>query len=336
MTIILEGSSIEDLSRAEILIRSARNRSGQRDGIRNDHYDNQRLLTLFGDRDVLTIQSLIDRSYLISRSGWSASFCVFYAGQVLAWGIHHGLAALEGDDFRLLEREPQWELCGPERKQIAVRVRGLLGPEAVIAAKTWSRELKRRERARAKYTVRVAAVATRWLDDIATHAPETKMPEVLARFAVGDFDTITACRQLILDDLLAGSEKNAETIRNALCAAARPIHERLAAARKAAIAEEERIRREEEAALADLVLPPLPTPRVPVVYPAEVTKRHTRGGYMGTDYYDLEGSLIDVEETIRIFRDKDWWVPNGIHFNAPKEIEPGRWRATGTHHRGTD
>lgn len=335
MTIMLEGSSIEDLSRAEILIRSARNRSGKRDGIRNDHYDNLRLIALFGNEDILSVPGLIDRSYLVSRSGWSDSFCVFYAGQVLAWGIHHGLAALEGDDFRLLEREPQWELCGPERKQIAVRVRGLQGPEAVIAARTWSRELKRRERARAKYTVRVAAVATRGLDHIATHAPETKLPEPLARFAVSDFDTITACRQLILDDLLAGSEKNAETIRDALCASARPIDERLAAARKAAIAEEERIRREEEGALADLVLPPPPAPRVPVVYPAEVTKRHARGGYMGTDHYTFEGSLEAVLQTIEIFRARDW-RPNGIDFSSPTEIEPGHWCATGTHHCGTD
>ena len=41
----------------------------------------------------------------------------------------------------------------------------------------------------------------RLLDRIATQAPDTKLPSHLTRFAVGGFDDIGSCRQLIIDGL---------------------------------------------------------------------------------------------------------------------------------------
>ncbi|GAB5430161.1 MAG: hypothetical protein Devi2KO_36200 [Devosia indica] len=135
---------------------------------------------------------------------WSEQFCALRVGETLGWAVEHGIAERAPGSHRWLLKEPerQFEIIGGARKERSLRVRGNVDDgEALVAAKLWNRELKRRDRARLKDIEKHKPAIIRLLDRIATHAPDTKLPSHLARFAVGGFDDIGTCRQFVIDSL---------------------------------------------------------------------------------------------------------------------------------------
>lgn len=135
---------------------------------------------------------------------WSEQFCALRVDETLGWAVEHGVVErLPGSHtWRLLETERMFEIIGGHRKEGALRVRGHVDDgEALVAAKLWNRELKRRDRARLKDIEKHRPMIVRLLDRIATHAPETKLPSHLQRFSVAGFDDIGTCRQLVIDSL---------------------------------------------------------------------------------------------------------------------------------------
>lgn len=135
---------------------------------------------------------------------WSEQFCALRVGESLGWAVEHGVVErVPGSHtWRLLESERLFGIVGGYRKERSLRARGHTDDaEAIVAAKLWAREQKRRDRARLKDIEKHRPMIVRLLDRIAAHAPQTKLPSHLARFAVGGFDDIGTCRQFIVDSL---------------------------------------------------------------------------------------------------------------------------------------
>ena len=135
---------------------------------------------------------------------WSEQFCALRIGESLGWALEHGVVERVpgGHVWRLLQPERLFEIIGGHRKERSLRVRGHVDDgEAIVAAKLWARELKRRDRARIKDIEKHRPEIIRLLDRIATHAPDTKLPSHLQRFSVGGFDDIGSCRQFIIDSI---------------------------------------------------------------------------------------------------------------------------------------
>lgn len=173
------------------------------DVIRNNH-----VLAAFGGDEVATTEELVDRfraDAVRMREDFSNGFDALRVGEALQWGIQHRIVerigARPGPRWRLLERERQFELIGPENRQHAIRVRGLAGPEAVVAARLWDKELKRRERARVKAVERHKPAILRHLAMICRHLPDHALDGVLERFAIGEHRTIIAVRGVIEGEL---------------------------------------------------------------------------------------------------------------------------------------
>lgn len=350
MAIELEGTAIDDLPLDEIVRRAAKPEHViYPGGDRMDYYRNRDLLKLFDGGGVfesdefLAAEGVAERLLMFPDGRYSKQFNVLRLGELINWGCRHGIVQrCPNDIWRILAREPQFEMCGPERHQVAVRVRGLSGEAAVAATKIWQRELKRRERARVKRIGLLVDHLHRDVDTISRHAPETKLPEALARFAVGEHDTIVAVRELIADALLPMSVPEADAIVGAVHAVYLPIAEAVAGRE----AEVRRIRREEarqreEAELAALAAmfpqpPPPPPPPPPEPFPAEVRTRHVPGGYMGSTYIEVEGALEDVQRTMGRIEEEWFDGLNPVHFKTPEQIAKGRWLAHGRKDRGTD
>lgn len=339
MAIELEGDNINDLPLDEIVRRAAKPEHAiwGGGGSKVDYLRNHYVLRLFDGAGIfepvetLTVAGIVDRWPLFPRAGTSRQFNALRLGELINWAVVHGIAApVAGQHgcWQLLVREMQFEMCGPERKQVAVRVRGLTGEAAIAAEKIWQRELKRRERARAKYVAGVIETINIEIDFISRHAPETKLPETLSRFAVGEHDTIVAVRELITDAVPAMSAADATALGQAVHAVYSPIMQgvidRAAEERKR---QREEARRQEEAELAALaeMFPPPPPPPPPPPLLADI--RSTSSRFSTT--YEIEGSLEDVR--LAIARIEKHYHPcgYGTRFDAPVEIAGGRWLATG-------
>jgi len=268
--------------------------------------------------------------------GYSRQFSAYRLGETINWACQHGIVRrCPNDIWMLVLREPQFELCGPERKQVAVRVRALTGNAAIDADRIWQRELKRRERARVKFVAEVVDGMNYHLDFISKHAPETKLPETLARFAVGRHDTLVAVRELITDAVPPMSIGDANAIGRAMHEAFLPVSkavsDRLAEERKR---QREEARAAEEAELAALAAafpePPPPPPPPPLL--ADIRSTTTKSSIS----YEIEGSLEDVG--LAIAHIEKWFHPcgYGTAFDAPVQIAEGRWLATGVRSRSCD
>lgn len=168
-----------------------------------DAIRNREILAGFDGRTEVTSSLLIAHESNL-HEGWSEQFCALRVGETLGWAVEHGVVERVPGSHRWLLKEPerQFEIIGGHRKERSLRVRGHTDDgEAITAAKLWKRELARRERARIKDIEKHKPSIVRLLDRIATHAPDTKLPSHLARFAVGGFDDIGTCRQYVIDSL---------------------------------------------------------------------------------------------------------------------------------------
>lgn len=222
MPVFLDPDKINDLPPDEIVRRAADPEHQIRPGGGHmDYVRNLDLLKLFdggrGFRKATTLSAsdIAKRWELLPQGGYSWRFEVMRLGELINWGVARGLVRQLDDPngrWKLLVREQQFELCGPVRKSVCLRVRGLTGLDAIAADRIWRRELKRRERARVKHAARIVDMVNSDIDFISRHAPSTKLPDMLARFAVGGSDTIVAVRELIVDALIPLSEADANAI----------------------------------------------------------------------------------------------------------------------------
>lgn len=211
--IIINGAPLHTLSAEQIVIATSNPKyDRQSDGIATDYYRNRNLLAAFESDEMLGAASLAQRFYTTGRDRtWSVQFYALRAGEALQWATEHGIVERvkgRGHRWRLLRRELQFERVGPAGKQRAIQIRGLAGPEAVIAAKLWKREQGRRERARVKEVTRLRSFALEYLDRIRRHAAGWPMPLELDRFCIGGVTTFEGARDLILDEF--GSDMSCE------------------------------------------------------------------------------------------------------------------------------
>jgi hypothetical protein len=175
-------------------------------GDKDDFWRNQDLLRAFAGTTERTSIELA-AVFHAQHPEWSEHFNALRAGETLQWSLEHGIVERIGarptPRWHLLHRELQFELLGPEKKQHAIRVRGLTGDAAVIAARLWEREQKRRERARLRAIEKFKPVVLQQIAAICRRNPDRRIDDIreLAPFVVGDINTFAACRQLIEDSL---------------------------------------------------------------------------------------------------------------------------------------
>lgn len=173
----------------------------QSDGVRTDYFRNKDLLAAFGAAKSRDIDELVAAFVEInSHYAWSENFNALRAGEALGWGVENGIVErIQGNRWKLLERELQFELVGPVLKQRAIRVRGLAGAEGVIAAKLWKREQGRRARAHAKVIVNLAKEAAVHIDRLLKNDPLHELSDGLAPFRIGSVTTVAGARTVILE-----------------------------------------------------------------------------------------------------------------------------------------
>ena len=202
--ILLAGKPLYDFTPLDVIDIACRHGHQRFDlGPRADFIRNCEILAGFDGKTERTSSELV-AAEAVRNPNWSEQFCALRVGETLGWSTEMGVVErLPGcHTWRLLETERLFEIIGGARKERSLRVRGHTDEgEAITAAKFWNRELKRRERARLKDIAKHRPAIIRLLDRIATHAPETKLPSHLARFAVGGFDDIGGCRQYVIDSL---------------------------------------------------------------------------------------------------------------------------------------
>lgn len=248
MPIMIDGKPLDEFSLREIVVAYA---SPERPffvgGDRMDYTRNVDLLTMYGRSSVLDAEAIADRYHFgVATGAFTTHFNALRAGELIAWAISHRLVIQKADKWRLVQRERVFELCGPELKPRAVRVRGLEGAEAVVADKIWRRELKRRERAEAKRKGRLVEFGAELIDYIVEHAPDTKLSPALQRFAIAGNDTFGACRSLIVDEMQSSTIADANVICSAVQEIKKGVHQ---AVRLRAEVERQRERLEEIEAL---------------------------------------------------------------------------------------
>lgn len=295
--IMINGKNLDELSLRQIVEATAKPaRPFFAGGDRMDYTRNCNLLALFSESSALDAEAIADRYHFgVATGAYTTRFNALRAGELIAWAIVNRLVVQEGEKWKLVERERVFELCGPELKPRAVRVRGLEGFEAAAADKIWQRELKRREKARAKRVVRIITRTREMVEYIGTHESETKLGPDLQRFAVAGIDTVIGCAELILGSMPEMTAEDAD----AICEAVRKIYLDVQhRVRQAANAERQRniqCEEEMEAMAAIAAAFPLPPPQLLPQYPAEVLKERVEDGYMGTKKFEVTGSREDVE-----------------------------------------
>ncbi|MBJ3784504.1 hypothetical protein [Devosia sediminis] len=202
--IILAGKPLYDYTPLNVIdIASRRGHQRYDLGPCADAIRNREILHGFGGKPERTSSELI-ASEGERHPEWSDNFVALRVGESLGWAVEVRIVQRipGGHVWRLLETERMFEIIGGSRKERSLRVRVHTDDaEAIVAAKLWQKELKRRDRARLKDIEKHRPMIVRLLDRIATHAPETKLPSHLARFAVGGFDDIGTCRQFVIDSL---------------------------------------------------------------------------------------------------------------------------------------
>ncbi|SDG83906.1 hypothetical protein [Pelagibacterium luteolum] len=217
--IILGGDPLYTLSPEEIVQRATRPGHQIFPGRgQMDYYRNRDLLKLYDGQDTLDIPGALKSYMHIAYKEYSERFNALRLGELLNWGVQHGIVerVYGRAQWTLVEREQQFELCGPERKQLAVRVRGLSGIEAVVGAKLWQRELKRRERARVKRVTALFTPADVKVKFIVRHTPDVVLEGVLERFTVGDMRTMGECHELLLESFMSLETTEAQSVTAAL------------------------------------------------------------------------------------------------------------------------
>jgi hypothetical protein len=173
---------------------------------RNDNlYRNRDLLGLFGEHEVLRIGQVTPRmQQLKAHDRYSEGFEAKRAGELIRWGVDHGILVREIVDrqpaWRLLDREMQYLLVGPAAKQREIRIRGLKDPvELVEANKLANREYKRQDRARAKQIERYREAMARNLDRIMQSSPDEPLPAALDRFRIEGHELLRNYREVLID-----------------------------------------------------------------------------------------------------------------------------------------
>lgn len=218
MRYFLNGRPLHELEIERIIeIASAPGHQRHHETGKGDYWRNRDLLQAFGDETVRTSEYLAAEFHK-ARGDWSSHFNAQRCGETLQWAIDHGIVERIGarptPRWRLLRGKPQFELVGAEKKQRAIRVRGLTGAAATAAATLWDREQKRRERARLRRLAQHKSNIAEWLRVIVRHAPETPLDGPLARFAIADHQTLIAVEDLILgsvDDMALGMAMSIDT-----------------------------------------------------------------------------------------------------------------------------
>jgi len=236
--ILIDGKSLWNCSIAEIMEGATRpTRTPWHLGDRHDYWQNCRVLEAFGDQEVAVVDDLIENfraARQAMREDFTLTFDCLRLAEALQWGAKHGIVervfgARPEPQWRLLVRERQFECVGPAARQVAIRVRGLQGPEGVAAAKLWDRELKRREKARLKAVAKAKPGMMRIIAAICRRAPETILTDYMAKFTVGEFVTVEQCR-FVIEDAIDGMgevevgivDRALEKIFNSLPEAPRP------------------------------------------------------------------------------------------------------------------
>lgn len=151
---MLNGISLSSLGIAQIVDTTTSPRHHRYDlGPEGDFWRNRDLIAAFGGRDVATTAELVDAYHEAARRpDYSIKFDAMRFGEILHFALEHGLVERIGarptPRWRLLQKEMQFELIGPAKKQRALRIRNVPPADAPAMHKLWTREVKRRERAR--------------------------------------------------------------------------------------------------------------------------------------------------------------------------------------------
>ena len=323
--IMIGDKDLNDCSPAEAFLAGAHpDRDIYNAGDRLDYHRNGDMLKMFGDRELLGVELAIGRYEATAPVFYTPAFNALRAGELMNWASQHDLVErIDGPAWRLIVREQQFELVGPENHQRAVRIRGLAGAEAVVGAKIWDRELKRRERARVKRVARIIEEARREIRYIGRHEPDLKLGNELAQFAIGDVDTVAAAEDYIADSMLPLDVRAANVIATAVSHLYIDV-----CARQTEIKTAERRRRDAEdmAALSEMFADraaanPQPPRRMPT---AEVECTRTGSKY----HYIITGTQAGVEAEAEDLRESYRGYSMGV---APAvEVEPGVWQARGS------
>lgn len=333
MALFLDGQPIDDMPITAIVVGASNPARPVFAGGNADWADydrNRNLLRVFGRRDKLDAiaafeqyTSVVHGSSMTGRPHKPA-FKALVCGELLAWATVNGLIErLAGPRWRLLEREPRWELCGPARRQRPTQIRGLTGADAIAAEITWNRELKRRERERVKHVTALAAGVRDMAMIVGQHAPETKLGEGVRQFAVGEIDTLPAAVELIVDAMLRMSIAEAQQIHEHVGNLCHPVQKSVAERRRAE-------READEDAIAAALMPTYTPPSAPLL--ADVDEEAD-----GTSVrYEIEGSIADVNAAIERIKSVYHPAGYGTRFAEPIEITAGRWMTSGSRSNNCD
>ncbi|UYO00232.1 MAG: hypothetical protein KIT02_03120 [Devosia sp.] len=215
---MIDGKLLDELSLREIVEATANpERPFFAGGDRMDYTRNVSLLALYGTSSALDAEAIADRYHFeIATGAYTTRLNALRAGELIAWAISQRLVVRSNDRWHLVETERVFELCGPELRPKAVRVRGLEGAEAIVADKIWQRELKRREKARVKRVGYKMAQVREMAEYIGMHEPGSKIGPDLQRYAVAGVDTIIGCSDLILASMMEMTVKEADAVSDAV------------------------------------------------------------------------------------------------------------------------
>lgn len=217
--IVLAGKPLYTLKVEEIIdLASRREHQIFVGGPQMDFYRNRDLLKLFDGVEELDNPAALKSYMHVSPNDYSDHFNALRCGEVLNWARQKGLVDQHMGRWKLLEREPIFELCGPARKQVAVQVRGTFASssDAYIGAKAWEREVKRRERARVRQVTQLFERVKKWVPVIVEHTPDAVLEGPLERFTVPGICTIGECNHLLLEWFLDLEVQEAQRVSCAL------------------------------------------------------------------------------------------------------------------------
>ncbi|MEO9228147.1 MAG: hypothetical protein ABI216_04205 [Devosia sp.] len=142
------------------------------------------------------------------RSPWTLEFEAIRAGELLRWACTAGLVkrcVVQGEkSWRLLDRRMHFMCIGAAAHPRAICI---LGPNRdPDADRLIKRELRRRERARAKLIADNRISIERMLNGIGRDDPSMEVPDELAHLAVPGIARILELRQVLLDEVEAHRE----------------------------------------------------------------------------------------------------------------------------------
>lgn len=191
-------------------------------------YHNRAIISAFAGQVERTTSELIAK-FPGNEEDWSEQFNALRAGEVLGWALQEGIVervfvrgVVQQHLWRLVYAEQQFERIGRGPRQRAIRLHNA-GDLQAENNRLWARELKTRERLRQKAIDKAKPRILDALARICRIAPDTDITAVkgLERFTLADIRTISACRELIIDEVAgmgAGDVDDLKWTLDRLCA----------------------------------------------------------------------------------------------------------------------